>query len=309
MKLTNKIGWLLLLLTVSTLHAQSFLIAPAHLQSDYQLPVQVDTQIKTKMQKALSQQGTNSSPEKAVFALVPQISILSEQTTATVPPISKVEYEIVFRVVNIFDGTVFGTYSFSVNGQGSNKINAIAKGLKKVSLSKEDFSAFLHRTKNEILDHYEKEALKIIKKATSAMNMKNYDEALSMLSQVPEDIPSYDKVLQLMEKNYQLYTEEQAQVLLRKAKSLWASSKDANTAREVAELLSEIPSNTSAIKGADALIKEIDTHTVGEENYKKKMEEKRLNHKHMETQASIEAAKAIGMAYAKNMRSTVVIWK
>lgn len=287
--------------------AQEFDIAPAEILSDYQLPTTAQSQIMMKVQKAVSKNGV--SGENATFALVPEVSILSERTSSGIPPIAEVEYDISFSLQNIFDGKSFASYPFTIKSKGSNKVNAITLGLKNVNLNTSDFQNFLTDAKQKVIQHYEKELPKIIQKANTAMNTKQYEEALFILSQVPEDIPSYSKISTLIEKNYKSYEETAGQVLLQKAKALWASSKDEYTAGEVADLLSQIPVGTQVHKDATALINSIDKTMNTREEFAKRMEEKQIDNQHKENMSRIDKAKAVGVAYGKNSGTKVYIYK
>ena len=65
--------------------AQILNVAPAHLQCDYEVPDKLDTQVRTKLQRALTKYGISSEPGVSRFAMVPSIAIIDEHTTATVP--------------------------------------------------------------------------------------------------------------------------------------------------------------------------------------------------------------------------------
>lgn len=298
----------LAILSLSRIYAQEMVIAPAEIISDYELSEKAQSQILMKLQKSISQQGI-STTENAVFAIVPKISILSEHTSSGIPPIAEVEYDISFSLQNIFDGKSFASFPITIQSRGSNKANAIVMGLKKINLNTPEFSSFLKRAKQKTIAHYEAELPKIIQKAEVAMKQKRYEDALFVLSQVPEAIPSYSKVLTLMEKNYQGYEETYARQILQKAKALWAANKGEHTAREVAELLAEIPANTSANKEANPLLQQISKYVSDREQFERKLIERQQQHQHLEKRARIEAAKAIGVAYGKNSGTKVILWR
>lgn len=288
-------------------NAQEFDIAPAQILSDYELPTTAQSQIMMKVQKAISKNGV--SGENATFALVPEVSILSERTSSGIPPVAEIEYDLSFSLQNIFDGKSFASYPFTIKSKGSNKANAIAVGLKNVNLNTSEFQNFLSDAKQKVVSHYEKELPKIIQKANTAMNTKQYEEALFILSQVPEDIPSYPKISALIEKNYKMYEETAGSALLQRAKALWASSKDQYTAGEVADLLSQIPAGTKAHKEATVLINSIDKTMNAREEFAKRMIDKQITNQNRENLARIEAAKAIGVAYGKNSGTKVILYR
>ncbi|MRM83863.1 hypothetical protein [Riemerella anatipestifer] len=309
MKSKQTLNYLLFFIGIIFGTAQEVTIAPARIKSDYTLSEKADTQIIAKMQKVLNKSGIIDY-ENAVFALVPEVSILSEHTSSGIPPIAEVEYELSFSVMNIFDGKTFATHSFKTKGRGSNKGNAIAMGLKNIDLNSPIFSEFLERTKSKIISHYERELPKMIQRINIQVGAKNYEEALFILSQIPEAIPSYaSKILPLTEKVYKSYEENLGKEFLQRAKSKWAISKDEYTASEVAELLSQIPVETSAYKESQVLLKNIDKYIANKDVFYRKLREKEINNAHLERKAAIEAIRAIGVAYGKNAGTKVVLWK
>ena len=290
--------------------AQNIDITPAKMISDYQLSEKADNQIKMKMERALNKTGVSTYSENATFALVPEVSILSENTSSGIPPIAEIEYNLSFSVMNIFDGRSFATHSYTSKGKGSNKSNAIILGLKNINLDSTEFSNFLESSKRKIISYYEKELSKMLQRANTAIITKNYESALFILAEIPESIPSYQaKVLPMIEKTYKNYQENYGKTLLQKAKALWSANKDEYTASEVAELLAEIPAGTSAYKESAALMKSIDNYLMNKENYYRRLQEKQLAYQHSEKKAMIEAARAIGVAYGKNSGTKVILWR
>lgn len=290
------------------LNAQDFVIAPAKAQTDFNLPTSVDSQIKNKMQRALTQMGVSSSKE-AVFALVPEISVLDEKTSSGIPPLAEMEYEVIFSVKNVFDGKTFASYTFPVKSKGSNKVNALSVGMKKINLDTPEFASFLQEAKDKTISYYEKELPKIMQRVNTAMKMKKHEEALSLLAQVPQEIKSYDKVLTLMEQNFKAYEHTKAKENLQKAKALWTANKDEDTAMKVADLISEISSDTPVYKDAVVLLNSMDKYLGDKEKYQRKMQEKQMDNTHTENKARIEAARAVGIAYGQNSGNKIVLWK
>lgn len=308
MKNSKILSTFLICLTTWLLNAQDFVMAPAKAQTDFDLPTNVDTQIKNKMQKILTQMGV-SGTQDAVFALVPQISVLSEKTSSGIPPVAQMEYEVTFSVMNVFDGKSFASYTFQIDSKGSNKSNALSVGIKKINLNTSEFIEFLQEAKNKTISYYEKELPKIIQRANTATNTKKYEEALSILAQVPQEIKSYDKVLVLIEQNFKKYEQTKAKELYQKAKALWSANKDEDTALKVADLVSQISSDTPTYKDAVALLNSMDRYLIDKEKYQRKMQEKQMDNTHSENKARIEAARAVGIAHGQNSGNKIILWK
>lgn len=300
----------LFFLSILKINAQEFTIAAAHLQSDYNISEKVDNQIKAKMVRALTKYGVGNS-NNAIFALVPKISILSENTVPGIPPISEMEYVVSFDLTNIFDGNIFASYPITVKSKGSNKENAISLGFKSISLDMKEFSDFLENNKAKVINHYEKELPKVLQRANNSINVKNFEEALLTLAQVPQEIPSYNKVLTMIERCYKMYEETEAKRLLQKARAIWSTNKEDSSANEVAELIGAMPVYTSSSKDAMALLNEINQFAADKERYKRVREQMESKRNHLETMERINAARAIGVAYGMNSgrRTNIILWR
>ncbi len=286
-------------------------IGVAHLKSDFSLPKVIDTQVKGKIKRALSLNGLSDAKQPSLV-LVPEIMIVSENMLYGVPAYFEVEYDIVFYLQSLYGNNSFDSYTYSVKGKGRNKNNAIAKSMKKVRLNTPKFSQFLQKAQKKAIAYYEKKLPYIIQKANTAINVKEYDKALFILSDVPESIPSYSsQVLPLIEKAYQMYAKNNADAILQKAKALWAANKSDINAYRVAELIATIPTGTQAYQEAKTLIEDLENHTTDKEKLNEKIRLQKINQGHKERMAYIAAAKEVGIAYGKNSSNTnkIILWK
>lgn len=134
--------------------AQQLTIAPAHLVSDYEVPEKLDNQVKSKLQRALTEYGISSEVDASRFSMVPEIIINDEQTTATLPAYCNVNFDFVVSLRDVFSGKNFASTSINVAGSGVNKANAISNGVSGLKFSGNDFSSFCESAKQKIFDYY-----------------------------------------------------------------------------------------------------------------------------------------------------------
>ncbi len=284
-------------------------IGLAHLEADFALPKIVDSQVKVKMRRALAKNGLSNSVAPCL-ALVPELLILDESMSYGTPSYTEVEYELVFSLRGIYSNNAFDSYTYPVKGKGRNKLNAIAKGMKKVRLNTPEFSSFLQNAQKKAVAYFEKNLNVIVAKANTAINVKKYDKALFILSEVPESIPSFTtKVLPLLEKAYQMHTKYNSEATLLKAKALWAANKSDAVAIEVAELLATIPSDSPVYSQVAPLVASLEAHSTDKEKFNRMIRVKILDQAHDEEKARIEAARAVGIAYGKNSGSKIILWR
>ena len=123
---TIKCNIILLLIAAASishvLSAQEITVAPAHVVCNYKLPAKLDSQIKSKLQRALTKYGVSSEIGASRFAIVPEIIINSEKTTNTIPSYSNVDFDFVLSLKDIHTGRIFATYSIQTLSKGTNKV-------------------------------------------------------------------------------------------------------------------------------------------------------------------------------------------
>ncbi len=294
-------------------YAQQLTVAPAHLLCDYNVPEKLDTQVKSKLQRALTQFGIGSDPDLTRFSMVPSISINNEQTKATVPPKCDLDFDFIVSLTDIYSGKVFSTYTTNVESTGANKANAIALGVSKVKLNGVDFITFVEDSKNKVFDYYETQIPAIIAKAQNAARGRFFDEALFILGEIPEECPSYNqKVAPLVQNYYKEARDLHGEKLLAEARAAWAASPNAEGAARVAEILADMPPSCSSSAAAKTFVGQIESRVSSIEKWERSYMEKELAYRHDERKASIAAARAIGVAYANSrpqVQTRVYIWR
>lgn len=307
---TIKCNIILLLIAAASishvLSAQEITVAPAHVVCNYKLPAKLDSQIKSKLQRALTKYGVSSEIGASRFAIVPEIIINSEKTTNTIPSYSNVDFDFVLSLKDIHTGRIFATYSIQTLSKGTNKVNAITKGVSNIRLDNTNFSMFCKEAKDKILSYYSSNLNAIISKSRNAANTQNYEEALFILSEIPETLPAYDtKVLPLIKTYYTTIIDNIGESVLMRAKAAWAQNPNAEGAEQVAKILEDMPIGCSSTESAQQLILQVKqrVQTIDDRNFA--LLEQQLQNEHSERMQIISAAKQVAMAYAQNQPKTV----
>nr|WP_314697509.1 hypothetical protein [uncultured Prevotella sp.] len=286
---------------LNTASAQQFAVLPAHLNSDYNVPEKAETQLRDKMLAALSSAGLATTAENATVALVPSISILNEQTGAGVQNTVSMTLNYTFSLVGIASGVVFDSYIVEgVQTRGQNKINAVARSFAGVNLNTPAFQAFLSNGQSKIVAYYQRQLQKTLAKAQTNINAKQYDDALAILMEIPEETPGYTtKVLPMVERTYKMYANNLAASLLQQAQAAWAAAPDEEGAERVAEILSEMPVGTTSSAAARQLVKEIEARVKALDQRRWAAMNAALAREHQERMSVIKAARDVAVAQAK----------
>ncbi len=293
-----------------TASAQQFSILPAHLNSDYTVSAKAETQLRDKMLAALSSAGLATTAENASVALVPSISILNEQTGAGVQNTVSMSLNYTFSLVGIASGVVFDSYVVEgVQTRGQNKANAVARSFAGVNLNTPAFHAFLSNGHSKIVAYYERQLQKILAKAQTNINTKQYADALAILMEIPDEVPGYTtKVLPMVERTYKMYANEKAASLLQQAQAAWAAAPSEEGAERVAEILSEMPVGTTSSVAARQLVKQIEARIKALDQKRWAAMNAALAREHQERMSVIKAARDIAVARAKRPVTVVHLW-
>lgn len=296
--------------SLNTASAQQFAVRPAHLNSDYNVPEKAETQLRDKMLAALSSAGLATTAENASVALVPSISILNEQTGAGVQNNVSMNLNYTFSLVGIASGVVFDSYVVEgVQTRGQNKINAVARSFAGVNLNTPAFLAFLSNGQSKIVAYYQRQLQKTLAKAQTNINTKQYDDALAILMEIPEETPGYTtKVLPMVERTYKMYANNLAASLLQQAQAAWAAAPDEEGAERVAEILSEMPVGTTSSVAARQLVKQIEARIKALDQRRWAAMNAALTREHQERMSVIKAARDIAVARAKRPVTVVHLW-
>jgi hypothetical protein len=290
-----------------SIFAQELAVSPAHVVCDYELSDKIDNQIKSKLQRALAKYGISSEPGMSRFAMVPRITINNEQTRPTVPPLCDVEFDFVVTLSDNRSGKDFATYTYSdIKCTGGNKSNAISKGVSTLKLNDPDFIRFVEESKSKVISHYESQIPAIVAKAKNAANGRNFQEAIYYLYEIPTECPSYNsKVGPLVQQYYKKEMDLKGEKVLADAKAAWAANPTEEGAAEVASILADMPPSCSSSAAAKSFISTISSKVEAIHKWERDYQDREQKYAHNEKLATIEAAKAIGVAYAKSQPKVV----
>jgi hypothetical protein len=312
----RRLGFLLIAcmgFMLNTAAQKPITILPAHVVCDYKVVEKAETQLRDKMLAALTAAGLGNLGNDASVALLPSISVIDEKTAGGVQSTVTIELNYTFTLVNINSGVAFD--SFVVPGvmtRGQNKENAVARSFASINLNTPEFHAFLLGAQSKVLGYYERNVQQMVAKAQTFVNAKQYEDALEVLMEVPEETPSFTtKVLPVVERVYQSYARNLAASLLQQAQTAWATSPDEDGAEKVAELLSRMPVGTPSSAGAQKLVKQIEARLKTLDQRKWAALNRELARNHQERMATIKAARDVAVAYAKrpvHIHQRVYIW-
>lgn len=237
--------------------------------------------LESKARQMLTMNGLASYSER--FVLTPNITILTKDVTATAPPMFSITMEISFYVVDVFDQTVICEIVFPGKGIDRQEHKALIQAINRINPRSEKVSAFIEETKNRITDYYRMRIPTLSKQAETLAAQGFYEDALNILSGVPESVEGYPAIANKIKTIYKQYANHQADQLLSKAKGYIAGREY----QAATELLAEVSPLSDRYKNAITLINNIKSSIDASERaaiasqmerYESKQEEARRIH-------------------------------
>jgi len=214
--------------------------------------------------------------------------------------------DVTFYIADYFDQKIFASTTISCKGVGTNENKAYIDAIKNISANSPKLKDFLEKGKQKIIDYYVAQCDNIINKAKSIAGQKNYEEAIYMLTSIPEAVPDcYAKSLKETQIIYQQYVDYLCDVNLAHAKNAWAAEQNSTGAQKAGEYLNYIYPDARCYGEAQKLHKEIKGKVLDDWKFVMKIYQDGVD---LEKQR-IKAWRDVGVAYGRNQQPTYnVLW-
>lgn len=222
--------------------------------------------LQTKMTQILTQNGIVNDIPSNRFVMTAKANVLNKDVLAGSPSRVSEQIELTFIIGDVIDNIKYGSYALTLTGVGLNEQQAIQMVIKSVKNNDPGMHDFILRSKERIVQYYRDNEAKILRQADLLMEKGDYNEALYMLSMVPDASAEcyehcQDKMQQIIKKKVDL----DAEALLSKAKAVWAKSPDVNGANEVYPIISAINPRASCYKQVAPFLKQITSKLVADD--------------------------------------------
>lgn len=202
-----------------------------------------------------------------------------------------------FYLADVFTQKIYASEYIEVKGIGNTEIKCNIDAVKRLNGQNAKVKKFLVDAKQKVMDYYNAEYPRIIKEAQQKSSMRQYEEALAMISAIPTCCNGYDKAIAAGLEIYGKYRDTYALSILNQAKALWAANPTASGADGVVALLAQIDPESSSYKEAIKLLEDIKKQTRSDIDFENKT--KYQDAIELE-KMRIQAIKEIGIAYGKN---------
>lgn len=218
------------------------------------IPPAARQMLQNKMQQIAVKNGMGAADANPRFCIVPMVTVVSKDITATAPPMVAVSLEVTFYIVDAASRSIFSQTSIAVKGVGQNEDKAYISGLKNLNVNAGQFKNFVETGKTKIMEFYNSQCDVVMKGAQALAGQKKYEEALFGLLSVPDVCREcFDKCMDLSVDIYKQYANYKCTEYMSGAKASWAAM---NTDK-AAEFLGKVTPDMECYPEAVQLVEEI----------------------------------------------------
>ena len=155
---------------------------------------------------------------------------------------------------------------------------------------------FIEDGKQKIIAYYDHEGEALIKKAQFLAKKKEYEEALWIISLIPQQSKHYDAALAAGQEIYQMQLDNECNIYLAAARQAWAAEQNAKGAAAAGEYLMNILPDAGCYDEAMELYREIKGKVLDDWKFEMKKYQDGVD---LEKQR-IDAMRQVGVAYGNH---------
>lgn len=296
----------------------------AYVPETESLPQEAAKLLQTRLSQIISSNGIADNEYCERFVLTAKVNILTKDIVPGPPQRIIQKMEITLMLGDIKEDKVYSTYTMSVVGVGTNHNKTFITAFKNIRSDDQKITNFINDGKKKIQTYYEANCQLMMTEAKSLAKQKNYEEALWILSTIPNICSScYNESCDISSTIYIEMVNYQSSMLLKQAQSVWAKQPDKAGAEKAMQYISQINTEATCMPQVNELTEQITQKLINDEKRdwefkleqfrarQKKEAEERANEQQryiaqQETKrAYISACKDVAIAYYKSRPKTI----
>lgn len=267
------------------------------------IPAATAGMLSTRMMAAIANSGMGATEDVTQFYLTAKCSLLDKHVVPGSPTKYFNTAELTFFVVDAFAQRQFTSFSIEIKGVGNSEQQAYTAALREFKANNPKLISYLKESNRKILEYYDSQYPTLIKKADALSLVKKYEEALFILSSVPQACKGYQEVIGVATLIFQKYLDKQSYQALAQARSIWNAGQNSEAAARAGEYIAQIDPDSKYYAEAVALNDEIKARVKSDIDYYRKLESRDSQWRHEEKTKSIDAWRQVGVAYGNNQKS------
>ena len=286
---------LLAALMSATIFAQTEYLPISVYAADNQesFPQGAKAMIENKLTQLLTRNGIAGLDYMGQFVLTITTTPLDKDVIPGPPAKIAEKMEMNLYIVDTYAKTIFSATSFSVRGLGETENKCYLNAISHMPLQNPQVTKFINEGKQKIIDYYDHEGEAMLKKANYLAKKKEYEEALWIVSLIPQQSKHYDAALQAGLDIYQQYINNECNIYLAAARQAWAAEQNSKGAAAAGEYLANILPDAGCYDEAMELYNEIKGKVLDDGKFEMKKYQDGVDLEKMR----IDASRQVGVAY------------
>ena len=274
-------------------------VTPA-LPAKMDIPEQAQKVLLQKLRQVSTQNGFGSF--SGDFVLTANPLLINKSVAEIIPPQTLIELEISIYLLNIQEQIIVDEIAISGKGLNSNETRAFIQAIQVVNPRSLAVRTFMKGCREKITAYYTTRVPALLAKAQSLAEREQYQEALAVLSSVPESVDEYSAVAEQMVAIYLKEIDKKASGILQGVKAALAT-KDYEKALE---LLLQIDPSSTYFKEASTLIDSVKANIDAQEKAELEERQRALDDRMKLEKMRLEAAQKMGASYAQETENTAI---
>lgn len=263
------------------------------------------TLLKSRLHTILSQNGITSHQGTSRFVIAGKIALVDKSALATIPTkiVSKINLHL--GIGDGIDGICYKSTDFELTGVGTTDNQAITNAISKINGNLKGMKEFIQSANEQIIEFYKKNADNLLLSAETLMKRSKYEEAVAILSQIPQEAAAYKKAQEMLIKATQKQINQEADKLLTEAQASWAADASTENKKNIVALLSQIEPDSKSYPEVKKFIEKMEKQALDDKEYEKKLNEKEMDHEKEMEIAKMKYAESIANTYLQNQPKVV----
>ena len=234
-------------------HAQSgdnvgFLSLSTYIDSSVEERTEGATDVlKNKLDQIVANNGLSNGFSR--FILTANVVTVTKDVLGTSPSSIAYTLNVTFYIGDGIEGNKFTAFTKNIKGVGINETKALISAFKNINTSDPEMQSFISKGKKEIINYYNSRCDLIIKRARLLESQNQFDEAIYMLTAVPDACTDcFNKSLAVVQEIFDKKINMECKLKLQEAKLLWASNPTVESANLVSEILKDVNPRATCYK-------------------------------------------------------------
>lgn len=199
MNLLRKLSFsLAFVLAALSLRAQAVIDLSAYIDQETaaQLGDNNAAALKNKISKIITRNGMADAA--GLFVVTPTLTITDDGAVDTgMTTLHVLRADLTLSVKNLFEDTVFGSQTISLQANGKSMEACMRSLINKVNVNDARFAKLIGDVQQGIADYYTRQMPKILAKVNSLVAREEYEDAMAALAVIPESVDEYEAVEEL----------------------------------------------------------------------------------------------------------------